>query len=145
MEGAVKRPAGTIGLIISMTERQLHSQGGIEKGKLRLSRTALECGKVLTGVVPRGKESQGGEEVSAECRALQAATTAHPTRGKSFHVSARTNTQGAAKAMEKREETIAQEEGRTYHTWSKGRHQKEGKEQGSTMMTRPSAIDNPEE
>ena len=37
MEGAVKRPAGAAGLLISMTERQLHSQGGIEKGKLRLS------------------------------------------------------------------------------------------------------------
>ena len=37
IEGAVKRPAGAAGLLILMTERQLHSQGGIEKGKLRLS------------------------------------------------------------------------------------------------------------
>ena len=37
VEGAVKRPAGAAGLLILMTERQLHSQGGIEKGKLRLS------------------------------------------------------------------------------------------------------------
>ena len=29
MEGAVKRPAGAAGLLISMTERQLHSRGGI--------------------------------------------------------------------------------------------------------------------
>ena len=34
---AVKRPAGAAGLLISMMERQLHSQGGIEKGKLCLS------------------------------------------------------------------------------------------------------------
>ena len=37
VEGAVKRPAGAAGLLISMMERQMHAQGGIEKGKLRLS------------------------------------------------------------------------------------------------------------
>ena len=57
MEGAVTRPAGAAGLPISMMERQLHSQGGIEKGKLRLSRTPLGCGQVLTGVAPRGEKS----------------------------------------------------------------------------------------
>ena len=66
MEGAVKRPAGAAGLLISMTERQLHARGGIEKGWLRLSQTPLGCGQVLTGAVPRGKESQGGEEVSTD-------------------------------------------------------------------------------
>ena len=76
----------------------------------------------MTGVVPREKESQGGEEVSTECRALQAATTVRPTLGRSFHVSARTNTPGVAKAMEELKETVAQEEGRLYHTGSKGRH-----------------------
>ena len=74
-EGAVKRPAGAAGLLISITERQLHSQGGVEKGKLCLSPTPLGCGQVWTGVAPRGEKSQGGEEVSAECKALQAATT----------------------------------------------------------------------
>ena len=58
MEGAVKRPAGAAGLIISMTERQLHAQGGIEKGKLRLSQTPLRCGQVLTGMAPRGEKSR---------------------------------------------------------------------------------------
>ena len=81
LEGAVKRPVGAAGLLISMTERQLHSQGGIEKGKLRLSQTPLGCGQVLTEVAPRGEENRKGEEVSAECRALQAATTPRPTRG----------------------------------------------------------------
>ena len=38
-EGAVRRPIGAAGLLISMTERQLHSQGGIKKGKLGLSKT----------------------------------------------------------------------------------------------------------
>ena len=60
-EEAVKRPAGAAGLLISMTERQLHSQGGIEKGKLPLSRTPLGCGEVLTGVALRGEKSQEGE------------------------------------------------------------------------------------
>ena len=50
---------------------------------LRL-RASLDRGGAL------GKESQGGEEVSTECRALQAATTVCPTRGRSFHMSART-------------------------------------------------------
>ena len=38
-EGAVRRPVGAAGLLISMTERQLHSSGGVKKGKLRLSQT----------------------------------------------------------------------------------------------------------
>ena len=75
VEGAVKRPAGAAGLLISMTEQQLHAQGGIEKGKLRLSQTPLGCGQVLTGVAPRGEKSREGEEVIVECRELQAATT----------------------------------------------------------------------
>ena len=78
-----------------MTERQLHAQGGIEKGKLRLSQTPLGCGQVLTGMAPRGEKSQEGEEVSAECRELQAAATVRPIRGRSFHVSARVNTPDA--------------------------------------------------
>ena len=133
MEGAVKRPAGAAGLLISMTERQLHSQGGIEKGKLRLSRTPLGCGQVLTGVAPQGDESQEGEEVRAECRALQAATTARPTRGRSFHVLARVNTPDVAKAMEELEaqtspkarelaEPVAQEEVEIHQTRREGPH-----------------------
>ena len=95
IEGAVKRPAGAAGLLISMTERQLHSQGGIEKGKLRLSQMPRGCGQVLTGVAPRGEKSREGEEVSVERRELQAATTVCPIRGRSFHVSARANTPDA--------------------------------------------------
>ena len=61
-------------------------------------------------------------------------------------MSARTNTPGAAKAMEELEETVAQEEGRTYHTGSKGRdNQKGGKKQWSTTRTGANAIANPEE
>ena len=65
VEGAVKRPAEAAGLLILMTERQLHAQGGIEKGKLRLSQTPLGCGQVLTGVAPRGEKSREEEEASA--------------------------------------------------------------------------------
>ena len=49
LEGAVKKPAGAAGLLISMMERQLHSHGGIERGTLRLSQRPLGCGEVLTG------------------------------------------------------------------------------------------------
>ena len=51
----MKRPAGAAKLLISMTERQLHAQGGIEKGKFRLSQTPLGCGQVFTGVALWGK------------------------------------------------------------------------------------------
>ena len=66
-------------------------------------------------MAPWGEESREGEEVSAECRALQAATTARPTRGRSFHVSSRTKIPDVAKAMEeqtapKTREAEAQEE-----------------------------------
>ena len=49
-EGALRRPIRAAGLLISITERQLHSSGGVEKGKLRLSQTPLGCEQVLTGV-----------------------------------------------------------------------------------------------
>ena len=65
LEGTVKRPAGAAGLLISMTERQLHSQGGVEKGKLRLSHTPLGCGQVLTGVAPGGEKSREGDVAKA--------------------------------------------------------------------------------
>ena len=35
-EGALRRPVGAAGLLISMTERQLHPSGGVERGKLCL-------------------------------------------------------------------------------------------------------------
>ena len=72
-------------------------------------------------------------------------------------MSARANTPGVAKVMKELEvqtppkaieleETVTQEEGETYHTRSKGRHdQKEGREQRSTTRAEASAIANPEE
>ena len=48
----------------------------------------------------RGEESRKGEEVSEECRALQGAATARPTRGMSFHVLARTRAPDSTEAME---------------------------------------------
>ena len=77
----------------SMMERQLHSHEGIERDKLRLSQTPLGCRQVLTEVMSRGDESRKGEEISAECRALQGATTTRPAWGRSFHVSARASVQ----------------------------------------------------
>ena len=75
-EGEVKRPVGAAGLLISMTERELHSQGGIEKGKLRLSKTPLGCGQVLTGVAETVKGATRGERLRAEGRAPQGETAA---------------------------------------------------------------------
>ena len=40
-EGALRHPIGAAGQLISIMERQLHSSGGVEKGKLRLSQTPL--------------------------------------------------------------------------------------------------------
>ena len=89
----------------------MHAQGGKEKGRLRFSQTPLRCGQVLTGVAPSGEKSQEGEEVCAECRELQAATTVRPIRGRRFHVSARANTPGAkrAKAGKKLRESSKQD------------------------------------
>ena len=47
-----KRPVGPVRILISMTERHLHSSGGEEIGSLRLAPTPLGCGWVLTGLVP---------------------------------------------------------------------------------------------
>ena len=87
-EGAVRRLVGAARLLICMTERQLHSQEGIKKGKLLVSKTPLGCGEVITGVAALREEASRGERLSAECRALQGATTAQPVLGRSFHVSA---------------------------------------------------------
>ena len=107
-------------------------------------------------MAPQGKRSQDGEEVSTECRALQAATSARLTRGRTFHVSARANTPEEAKTKKEleaqtppkareREESASQEEGETHNTRSKGRlEQKEGREKRSTKRAETSAIANPE-
>ena len=86
LEEAIRRPVGAAGLLISMTERQLHSKGGREVGKLRLSDTILGCGQVLTGVTTAARQA-GASRLSAECRALQGAATRRPARGQSFHIS----------------------------------------------------------
>ena len=67
---AILRPVGPVDLLLSMTERNLHSQGGRAVGKMRLSKTALGCGQVITGVLP-GQVGKGArEEMSGECRSL---------------------------------------------------------------------------
>ena len=47
-----RRPVGPVRLLLSMTERHLHSRGGEEKGSLRLAPTPLGCGWILTGLLP---------------------------------------------------------------------------------------------
>ena len=83
-EGAVKRPVGAAGPLISITEKHLHSQGGIRKGRLRLSKTLLGCRQVLTGM---DKKEKGG----AKGRAPQGETPAQSMKGKSFHITASNN------------------------------------------------------
>ena len=111
----------------------------------------------MTGVAPRGEESREGEEVSAECRALQAATTVCPIRGRSFHVSARTRAPDSTKAIEELEaqttpktqepeEPEAQEEVEAYHTRREGPHvQMEDRERWSTTRPEASPLSNPAE
>ena len=61
-------------------------QGGINKGKLCLSKTPLGCGQVLTGVAETGKRATRGERPRAEGRAPQGETAARSVQGRSFHV-----------------------------------------------------------
>ena len=108
-------------------------------------------------MAPRGEKRRKGEEVSAECRALQGATTARPTRRRSFHVSARVNIPDVAKAREEleaqtspkareMEELVAQEEGETYNTRRKGPHvQEEDRERQSTTKAKASTRTKPDE
>ena len=84
---ALQRPVGPVDLLLSMTERELHSGGGRIVGKLRLAETILGCGQVLTGVVPGQAGAREGEEVSAECRCLQGAVPYQPARGQAFRIS----------------------------------------------------------
>ena len=70
-EGALRRLVGAAGILISIMERQLHSSGGVEKGKLRLSQTPLGCGEVLIGVETSREKAGKGERISTECQALQ--------------------------------------------------------------------------
>ena len=81
---AMLRPVGPVDLLLSMTERNLHSQGGRAVGKMRLSKTALGCGQVITGVLP-GQVGKGArEEMSGECRSFQGAVASLPPQGQSF-------------------------------------------------------------
>ena len=50
-EEVFHRPEGPVGILLSMSERNLHAMGGETKGKLPLSNTPLTpCGKVITGL-----------------------------------------------------------------------------------------------
>ena len=90
LEEAVRQRVGAAGLLISMTKRQLHSHGGVKKGRLRLSKTPQGCGQVLTGVATLQKEVGKWERISAECQALQGASAAQSAVGRSCPVSALT-------------------------------------------------------
>ena len=86
LEEALERPVGPVGVLLSMTERNLHGSGGKAVGKMRLCNTPLGCGQVLTGVIPRKKAARGVEELSAECRSLQGAMARLPSKGQAFFI-----------------------------------------------------------
>ena len=79
----MRRPIGAAGLLISMTERQLYSRGGLQRGKLCVSKTPLGCGQVLTGIDKIRNEAR-----RAESGAPPGKTNAQSVLGRSFHISA---------------------------------------------------------
>ena len=99
-EEALHRPVGPVGLLLSMTERHLHGDGGRSVARMRLSNTRLGCGQVLTGVAPPGSRRQGEETLSADCRSLQGALADRPSWGQVFHMSALGKAAGAAMGWE---------------------------------------------
>ena len=73
---AVYQQVGEAEILLSMSERHLHSSGGEAVGRLRLEHTPIGCGRVLTGL---GKaQVERGSELLAECWSLQAALAAKP-------------------------------------------------------------------
>jgi hypothetical protein len=86
-EEALQRPVGPAGLLLSMTERHLHSVGGRAVGRLRLSPTPLGCGWVVTGMSPKTTVSGEASSLSAECRSLQGAAAVRPPQGTTFFIS----------------------------------------------------------
>ena len=66
-EEVLSMPVGKVGLLLGMTERHLHAEGGKSVGKLRLSETPLGCGKVVTGMAAVQGESCISDPISAEC------------------------------------------------------------------------------
>ena len=84
---APNRPVGSAGLLVSMTERRLHAEGGRTVDKMQLSDTLLGCGQVLTGVAPRRTGQKGGERLPTEYRATQGALADKPPQGRTFGIS----------------------------------------------------------
>ena len=83
MEEALNRPVRPAGLLISMTERRLHAEGGLAVHKMQLSDTILGCGQVLTGIAP-GTGPKFGKRLAVECRAMQDVRTDKPPEGQAF-------------------------------------------------------------
>ena len=84
---ALQRPFGPVDLMLSMTKRELHPGGGRTVGKLRLAKTILGCGQVLTGGVPAQEGIRAGGEVLAECRCLQEAASIQQAQGEFLRIS----------------------------------------------------------
>ena len=112
-----------------------------------------------------GKGDRKGEEISAECRALQGAITARPARGGSFHVSALTRTTESTRGTEEleaqatplcgackgggegtcRRKKDSPEEVEAYHTRTEGPNfRREIRGIASVTLSRASFISNPD-
>ena len=79
-----RRPTGPVKVLLSMTERHLHSHGGEQVGGLRLSPTPLGCGWVLTGLLP--SHGHQAPQLSEEVWALMAGQKEAPTQAAVFHL-----------------------------------------------------------
>ena len=93
-----RRPMGPVRVLISMTERHLHSSGGQEIASLRLAPTPLGCGWVLTGLVP----IQGSPlpQLSGEVCALMAGQIEPPLRASTFNIQVASTSGGFQEAEE---------------------------------------------
>ena len=79
-----KRPAGPVRVLLSMTERHLHSFGGEEIDDLRLAPTPLGCGWVLTGLLPI--EGHQLPQLSGEVCALMTKKAEPPHQATVFNI-----------------------------------------------------------
>ena len=83
-QAVFRRAAGPVQILLSMTEQHLHANGGSQKGGLRLSKTPLGCGWVLTGLLPGARSSP--VSLTSEVRVLQSVVHPPPPNAQVFHL-----------------------------------------------------------
>ena len=81
-QAVFRRAEGPVEILLSMTERHLHANGGEQKGALRLSQTPLGCGWILTGLLPGTRSPP--VSLTTEVRAFQTAVRPPPPKVQVF-------------------------------------------------------------